>query len=498
MKSKPNVARFAILLFFIISVSSCAGLRPLEKPAPVIHPVYKLSAKIDSLLASPLFNQTQTAVKIISLTRNRVIYERNSRLLMNPASNMKLLTTASALKILGPNYRFDTRLLAVRSTVQDSIIQGDLFLKGGGDPDLISEDLRDLIDQLVFLGIKKINGNLVADAAFLDSLPRGRGWMWDDDPDDYAAHLSALTLNDNCVDVFAKPSDHLFDKVKLFLLPETNYVSVENNGITGDSSQTDNLKISRKWMTGENIITVRDTLPINAPLYQIKINIEDPTLYTVTVFKELLAQNGIDLHGTILKGKTPDGAETLAVHRSQPLTNIVENTNKISDNLSAELLLKTIGAVTGGEPGSAKKGLQAMRNFLQQIGIDSLSYYVVDGSGVSRYDVITADLITSLLAYMYHDFAVGSEYLSSLPIAGVDGTIQNRMTGTAAQGKLRAKTGSLLGVSSLSGYASTQDGDVLAFSILMQNFIRSAKPYRDAQDSIGVWMAKFHWGSGKK
>ena len=486
-------SRFLIPAVGIIFLTSCAGIMPKEKALKPHNPVQNLGAKIDSLLASPLFKETQAGIKIVSLTKNRLIYDHNSDLLLNPASNMKLLTTATALTILRPNFTFKTCLLADSTTVHDSVISGNLYLKGGGDPDLVVEDLQDLINQLQVDGIVHITGNLVADASALDSLPRGKGWMWDDDPDDYAAHLSALTLNDNCVDVIAKPSDKILDKVKLFIFPQTNYVSIENNGITGDSLQTSNLKISRQWMTCQNVITVQDTLPANAPPYQITVNIEDPTLYTATVFSELLGNNHIKIDGHILKGISPADAETLGVHNSQPLRDVVENTNKISDNLSAELLLKTVGAFRRGEPGTAKKGLQAMREFLQETGTDSSSYYVVDGSGVSRYDVINANLIVRLLRYMYNDFTVSSEYLTSLPIAGVDGTIQNRMIGTAAQGKLRAKTGSLKGVSSLSGYVPTQDGDVWAFSILMQNFIGTATPYRAAQDSIGVWMAKFRW-----
>ncbi|NOY78110.1 MAG: D-alanyl-D-alanine carboxypeptidase/D-alanyl-D-alanine-endopeptidase [Calditrichaeota bacterium] len=484
--------RTILILAGLILFTSCAGVVPKKERVKPRNPVKNLQEKIDSLLTTPLFKETQAAVKIISLTNHTVIYDRNSDLLLNPASNMKLLTTATALTLLRPNFTFKTCLLADSASVGDSVITGNLYLKGGGDPDLVVEDLQDLIDQLQVDGISHITGNLVADAAALDSLPRGKGWMWDDDPDDYAAHLSALTLNDNCVNVLAKPSEKISDKVKLFIFPQTHYVTVENNGVTGDSAQANSLKISRKWMTCENVITVKDTLPVNAPPYQITLNIEDPTRYTATVFGELLKKNGIQIDGHILKGISPDAAETLAVHKSHPLRDVVENTNKISDNLSAELLLKTVGAVTRGEPGTAEKGLQAMRQFLQSIGIDSTSYFVVDGSGVSRYDVINADLITRLLAHMYGDFTVSSEYLTSLPIAGVDGTLQKRMIGTAAQGKLRAKTGSLRGVSSLSGYVPTQDGDVWAFSMLMQNFVGSASPYRAVQDSIGVWMAKFH------
>jgi len=495
MKKEYSRLFFRLILIFVATfvLTSCAGIIPKEKIGKPRNPVQNLRMKIDSLLASPLFKETQAGVKIVSLTKNRGLYDHNSDLLLNPASNMKLLTTAAALTILRPNFTFKTLLLADSTTVHDSVVSGNLYLKGSGDPDLVSEDLQDLINQLRVAGVTHITGNLIADASALDSLPRGEGWMWDDDPDDYAAHLSALTLNDNCVNVIAKPSDKILDKVKLFILPQTNYVSVENNGITGDSSQTSTLKISRKWMTCENVITVQDTLPLNAPPYETTLNIEDPTLYTATVFSELLRNNHIKIDGRILKGASPSAAETLAVHSSHPLRDVVENTNKISDNLSAELLLKTIGSFTRGEPGTAKKGLQALRKFLQKTGSDSASYYVVDGSGVSRYDVINANVIVRLLTHMFNDFTVSSEYLTSLPIAGVDGTIQNRMLGTTAQGKLRAKTGSLRGVSSLSGYVPTQDGDVLAFSILMQNFVGSAAPYRAAQDSIGVWMARFHW-----
>ena len=473
---------------------SCAGMHVKVEEAPTsVHSLSLLRTKIDSLLSSPLFRQTQTGIEIYSLNRNRVLYARNSHILFNPASNMKLLTTALALKTLGPDFRFKTLLLADSATVRDSSVTGNLYLKGGADPDLISEELQDLIDQLEFRGIREIDGNLIADATFLDSLPRGKGWMWDDDPDDYAAHLSALSLNDNCVDVLARPGNRVMDSVFVFILPETHYVQLDNRGVTGDSTQLLSLKISRRWLTCDNTITVRDTLPISVPKYEIHLNIEKPSLYAATVFAEMLGKNGIRFHGQIFRGTAPTAAETLAVHSSHPLREVIENTNKISDNLSAELLLKTVGAVKSGLPGTSAKGIQALKDFLQQVGIDSSSFYVTDGSGVSRYDVIYADLLVKLLAFMYRDFAVGHEYLASLPIAGVDGTIQNRMRGTAAQGILRAKTGSLRGVSSLSGYVPTSDGDVLAFSILMQNFIGSAAPYRAAQDSIGVWLAKFRW-----
>ncbi len=492
MFSKSPLFRLMLFLFLLLTLS-CAGVRPPAGPKSEKYPVRQLGARIDSLLSTPLFNQTQAGIKIYSLGHDRVLYEHNSHLLLNPASNMKLLTTALALKTLGPDFRFQTLLLADSASVNDSVVQGNLYLKGGADPDLVSEDFQDLINQLDFKGITKIEGNLIADDTFLDSLPRGKGWMWDDDPDDYAAHLSALSLNDNCVDVFARPGQNVLDSVFVFWVPETRYVSLDNQGVTGDSSQAQTLKISRRWMTCENVLTVRDTLPLSVPSYEIHINIENPTLYAATVFSEMLQKNGIQWKGRILRGQAPAFPESLAVHNSHPLRAVVENTNKVSDNLSAELLLKTVGAIQGGQPGTAAKGIRALHTFLQQIGIDSTSYYVVDGSGVSRYDVITADLLVNLLTAMYKDFSVQSEYLASLPIAGVDGTIQNRMKDTPAAGKLRAKTGSLRGVSSLSGYVPTEDGDVLVFSILMQNFVGSAAPYRAAQDSIGVWLTRFHW-----
>ncbi len=487
---------FPLLLSVLLSIFllSCAGGRPLlRQKKSAQNSLVTLQTKIDSLLATPLFKQTQVGLKIFSLNKNRVLYARNSSLLLNPASNMKLLTTALALKTLGPNFRFRTLLLADSTAVRDSVIDGNLFLKGGADPDLVAEDFQDLVDQLKFRGIREIRGDLIADDTFLDSLPRGNGWMWDDDPDDYAAHLSALSLNDNCVEVFARPGKQVLDSVLVWIVPNTRYVRVDNKGITGDSTQRQSLKISRLWMTCENTITIRDTLPISVPQYDVHINIENPSLYAATVFSEMLKKNAIRFSGNIYRGQAPDFPETLAVHRSHPLRAVVENTNKISDNLSAELLLKTVGAVCCGQPGTAQKGILALKNFLQEAGIDSFSYYVTDGSGVSRYDVITANLLVTLLTTMYRDFSVQSEYLASLPIAGVDGTIQNRMKNTPAQGKLRAKTGSLRGVSSLSGYVPTSDGDVLAFSILMQNFVGSAAPYRAAQDSIGVWLAKFRW-----
>ena len=271
-------------------------------------------------------------------------------------------------------------------------------------------------------------------------------------------------------------------------------MKIANGGLTVDpvdTLQQQAFKVERKWRPAENTVVVEGGMAVGTAERSFVIDVVDAATYTGTLLKELLQKEKIILDGQVRKGTLPENGVVLVQHSSSPLTLAVMNTNKISDNLSAELLLKTVGAEIKGTPGTAEKGISVVKEVLSDIGVDSITYEIVDGSGVSRYDVITPDLIVDLLTEMNRDFRIQAEYKTSLPIAGVDGTLAGRMKDSSAEGKLRAKTGSLRGVSSLSGYTTTADGELVAFSIIMEHFVISTSGIRKIQDHIGDLLSSF-------
>ena len=483
----------ASVLAFIF-LTGCAAQGPFHKPVREQNAIAALQRQIDLALQDSVLQQTRTGIKIVSLKTGETLYQKNSRELFHPASNMKLLTTATALNRLGPDFRFRTLLLADTGSINDSTISGNIYLKGFADPSLNTEDLHRIVKKLRFRGIRRITGNLMCDESYLDDLYLGLGWMWDDASSEDFAPISALSVNDNCVEVTVKPAARPGDSLLVRLEPQTDYMKIENHGVTVDSNDsvlTKAFKVERKWKHPENTIVIEGGLIAGGPERTFKREVIDPARYAGTLFSDLLEQQQISLQGTVLKGVAPDTTILLAEHLSPPLSQIVFHTNKVSHNLSAELLLKTLGAEKKGVPGSAKKGISLIYQFLQEIGIDSTSYKLADGSGVSRYDLVTPELIVALLRAMYHDFRVQAEYQSSLPIAGLDGTLEKRMISTPAEGTLRAKTGTLSGVSALSGYTVTADSEIVAFSVMMEHFVGSASKIRKVQDRIGELLSSF-------
>jgi D-alanyl-D-alanine carboxypeptidase/D-alanyl-D-alanine-endopeptidase (penicillin-binding protein 4) len=483
-----------LLLSFFIFISACAAPKALNKSFLAPRSIAELQHHIDTILQDSSLYQTRTGIKVVSLETGEVLYGKNSELLFHPASNMKLLTTATALAKLGPNFRFKTILAADTASVVDSTINGNLYLKGFANPDLTTKDLWWMVHLLKERGVKRIVGDLICDETYFDDLYLGNGWMWDDASAWYYAPIGALTVNDNCVTVKVKPGRNIGDSLLVYLEPSTSYMKIENYGVTVDSTDTTRLKafkVERKWQQRENTVVVEGGLTPESSEKVFDIEVVDPALYVGTLFNEILQNDNINLQGKILKGPAPDTSLVLFQHSSPPLTETILNTNKISDNLSAELILKTLGAELRGLPGTAKKGLSVIKEFFEEIGVDTTTFKLADGSGLSRYNIVSPDQIVKLLQAMHQDFRVQAEFKASLPIAGVDGTLKNRMKNTPAEGKLRAKTGSLSGVSTLSGYTTTADGELLAFSMMMEHFVVSTSKIRDVQDRIGAVISEF-------
>ena len=480
-----------LFLLFCLAVLNSCGVKSSPTPIKPIEPIRELGGEIETILGDPLLAASNVGVKVVSLSSGNVLYEKDGDKLYHPASTMKLITAAAALVKLGPNYRFRTTLYA--DGIEDGSVIGDVYLKGRGDPRFESRDLEELVEKLAAKGVKTIGGDIVVDEAYFDDIRRGKGWMWDDGPlGGYYSHLSALTINHNGVRVRVSPGRKIGDPVDVQLEPPTRYMKIVNEAATVTASDATTLSIKRQWKPVEaNVLTVRGSMEIGQAEVSRHVDVVDPALYCGTLLKEMLAQKGIVHRGSIRYGIVPNGAVKIANHASVPLSRILWGMNKSSDNLTAELVLKTIGAELKGAPGTAQKGIVAIGEFLNEIGLVSSRYSAADGSGVSRYNLVTASALTNLLTYMFNNFAMMPEYLASLPIAGVDGTLKRRMKDMSARGILRAKTGTMRGVSTLAGYTMTADGEILAFAVLMSNFKGSANLRRRLQDKIGDALTRF-------
>ncbi len=452
-------------------------------------PVRDLRTDIDRLVTDSLFRSSLAGVKVVSLRTNEVLYAHDDSLLLRPASNTKLLTTAAALFLLGSDYRFRTTV-AMDSLPAGGILEGNLYLKGYGDPDLATADLDSLADSLAHSGLTHVRGDLVVDATYFGPEYFPIGWMWDDEPDPDGAPVSALSLNKNCVRVTVAPDSLTHRTATLTVTPPTSYVSLVNCSTVVTDTVRKRISVDRQFEDRSNTIVVRGEILSDSPPVTQRTTVWQPELYAGTVFREALAQRGIVIDGDVRFGLEPDSV-TVVAQTIQPMDSMLVNLNKISDNLSAENTLRVMGAVTFGPPGTTPSGLWARNQALATLGIDTTSFRFVDGSGVSHYDLVTPATLVDVLRAMYHQPSIFPLYYASLPIAGVDGTLSGRMRGTAAQGNLRGKTGTISGVASLSGYVTTADGELLAYSMLMQNFIRRTDLYRAVQDSIGARLAAF-------
>lgn len=441
----------------------------------------KLSDQIDAILKDTLFNRTIAAVEVYDLSTQTVLYKKNNTYLLRPASNLKLFTTAAGLLFLGRNYKFKTKAYYT-GQILNNTLYGDVYIKGGFDPFLKVEDLDSLLVGLKNLKVKKITGSIFADDSSMDSLFWGKGWMWDDDPDPSAPYLSSLNINENSIQVFTVPQK-INKQSKVTFYPESKYYSTQVNviSIKGDSTK---IKVSRDWINRKNKILVNGFQSYKDDVDKSEVNIFRPELFFINLIKEKLYKLDIKLLGNLDTHSTPESAIKISTVNRE-LDSVVIKTNKESNNLGAEMILYALAEKFYGLPAQAENGVKVIDSLITLIGHNPKYYRIVDGSGVSHYNLITTNLIIDLLKYMYSkESNLFNFYYNSLPIAGVDGTLDDRMlTGTAYR-NVHAKTGTLSGVSNLAGYVTAANGNKLVFSILMQNYVGKSNPARDIQDSL--------------
>ena len=452
----------------------------------------QVESGLDDILKDEFFNTTTIALDVYDLTTGEYIYKVNEHRLLNPASNMKLLTSAAGLIFLGPGYNFVTSLQYTGEIVNNTLY-GDLYVVGGFDPLFSTADLDKFLKDLKKAGIKEISGNIYGDVSKKDSVFWGWGWMWDDNPSTDAPYLSALNINSNSIDVYVTGSAQ-GKEPKVTTDPETEYVNIINKAMTS-SVDPQNIHITRDWKGRKNDIYVTGyILPPRfgiADTVERSVNIYRPDLYFLNLFKEHLIKNGIRISGEMKLKKKPFSSKWLSVF-SRRYDSVMTYMNKRSDNLCAEMVLYSLAASFNIYPVTATQGLDVIDSLLTLSGVPKNKYVLADGSGLSRYNLLSAEQVLSVLKYMYSsDPYLFNIFFQSLPVGGVDGTIGKRMNDTDADGKVHAKTGTLKGVSCLSGYVTAKNDHLIAFSILEQNFIDQTSYARYLQDKICQVLAEY-------
>jgi D-alanyl-D-alanine carboxypeptidase/D-alanyl-D-alanine-endopeptidase (penicillin-binding protein 4) len=542
MPKRSFRASVALSLMLCLAASSEAGVAAAKKP-----PKKDLAKEITAVITQPPLDRAHWGIDVVELETGKTLYAQNAEQLFLPASNTKLFTTAAALAIAGPEYRFRTTVEAEGRIDGHGRLLGDLAIIGRGDPNISgralpyalktqrtpphTQILEEMADQVANSGLKIVDGDLIGDDAYYAFERYAEGWAVDDVQWVDGAPVSALTFNDNVVFVNILPGEQPGEKALITVEPETGYYELDNRVVTSAAGVTKRIGIHRD--PGSKKIVLWGSLPLGDAGMKEPLAIEDPAEFVAQLFRTLLERRGITIRGKArarhgegaqffdpipppLKlpapgidnpaasfpsanqappppaaqaGATPQNSpstplsstpaqrapeadypstnKVLAEHFSAPLLDDIRVTNKTSQNLHAELALRLAGKLRGAG-GSFEGGIAAVRQFLLQAGLKEDEFTFLDGSGLSRRDLVTPAAAVQLLIYAARQ-PWGAAFEESLPVSGVDGSLADRFQNTPAAGLIHAKTGSLSHVNALSGYGQTQTGKRFVFSIFCNN-----------------------------
>ena len=465
----------------------------------------RFAKRVDALLGAEPASKGEWGLLIADAETGETLYEQNAAKYFVPASNMKLFTTALALDKLGPEFRFHTTLESTGVVTPEGELSADLVLVGRGDPNLsnrkfpfnLKEEfdgppekvLAELADVLVANGVKKISGDVIGDDSYF---PRERypdGWEVDDMVWEYGAAISALVVNDNTATVTLTPGQAAGDVVQAVVSPRTQDFLVDNEVTTSAANVKADLTLTRE--PDAHLVAVRGTLPEKSAPRKLVLAIEEPALHAATLLKGLLERRGVEIGGGLRARHEAVAAEgitptVLAEHVSIPVGDSVKLVNKISQNLHTEVLLRT-AMRQKGTWNSFDDVAKFAADFYAQLRIAPEDVIQTDGSGLSRHDMVTPRAMLILLRYAQTRPWFES-FFASLPVAGVDGTLEERMKNTPAAGRVHAKTGSVEHVRTMSGFADTAGGRRLAFSFMSNNEYGKNHETTDAMNGLCLAM----------
>ena len=474
-----------------------------------------LSSRVDQIIDRPAARRAFWGVQLVDLDSGEAVYQNNEDKLFVPASNAKLYSTALALTRLGPDRRFTTKLVAGEPLGAGGKIEGDLTLIGGADPNFSSrivpynpkaeygkdplEPIRRLAQQAYDRGLRKVAGNIVGDDSRFVWTPYPEGWSLEDSTWSYGAPISALSFNDNRIEILVRPGAGDGKPAILRLEPAVGYYAVRNLTRTA-TSRTVARTLSIELRPDQKAVRLWGDISVRSPGRELSIAVDDPALFAAVALKQELERVGVEVAGVAaakhydiaeapdLKGGPPVALQTyplqLASIESAPLREIIKVTNKTSQNLHAEMLLREVGYSLRGV-GSHEAGIEEMRTFLGEAGLSPCEVFLSDGSGLSRKDLVRPAATVKLLRHMWNS-PLRDAYVDSLATAGEDGTLDWRFSRSTARSRVSAKTGTLSHITALSGYATTLDGRHLAFSIFVNNFGVSGSYIRNLVDEIVI------------
>ncbi|GGA16670.1 D-alanyl-D-alanine carboxypeptidase/D-alanyl-D-alanine endopeptidase [Psychrobacillus lasiicapitis] len=466
MRKKWSVMVMAWML--VISMFSFQHVAQAEEAVKVT-----LSNSITRIVAEKLAG-ADVSITVRDRHSGEMIYDYNGQTTIKPASNMKLLTTAAALNVLGKDYRFNTSLYTT-GKLSNGVLKGDVYLKGQGDPTLSIEDLQRFAEELKAKGIQKIDGRIVGDDKWFDNDLLTPGIWVGDESYYYAAPISALTTSPNTdydsgTIIVEAIGSAVAESPSIKVTPQIGDLQIVNEAQTVEAGETNTITIERLYQT--NKIVISGNLPIDKTKKE-WVTVQHPTTHTMTMFQAVLTEAGIEFtKDKVFQAATPKSAQLVAMKQSMPLEQLLIPYMKLSNNGIADILVKTMGKVKN-QHGSTKGGLKVLEEYGNSINLNMADWHFKDGSGMSHENSVSSFLVSELL-FKVQDEDWFTTYLNSLPVAAnadrmVGGTLRTRLKDPLTAGKVFAKTGSLTGVSTLSGYLEASSGQSYIFSVLVQN-----------------------------
>lgn len=447
-----------------------------------------LQNEVDALI-NRINPNVNLGMAVVDMTSGKTLYQRNPDRLYIPASNMKLFSEAAALMVLGPDYRFKNQLRISAGRIQQGILQGNLYVQLSGDPSFSRHDLNTLLTTLKEWNIHAIQGNVFIDSKLSAVDPYPPGWLSTDLAYSYGAPNAPVMVDANRLTVTVNPGPTEGDPAVVEVDDGGGNIALNNLATTKANAKGCGVGF---YLDKDNHLTVRGCVGVGQWAVQQRLAIKNPLMYAQAMIKSQLAQEHIQLNGQVELGKTPAGALLIATQYSKLLSQLMADTLKPSDNLYADSLYLHAAAKLKGSPVNWSTAQPIVKNFLQtQTGINFSNAIFTDGSGLSRYSLVTPEQTIGLLKFLYQRFPLSYEYISALPVSGRDGTLQKRFNIPTQQGLVRAKTGTMTGVNSLSGYLYTTNGHTLAFAMYVNRQPGKASgPGRPVLDALCAYFLK--------
>lgn len=459
--------------------------KPAPQPASIVGSD-NLSAEINQIIHS-VDSYANIGVQIKSMKNGELIYSRNEHQFFVPASIMKIITAQAALLYLGPEYKFSTRLVTDAKSVNNGVINGNIYLINSGDPTLTYYDMSDLMTTLKAQQIQQINGNVYIDNTAYDQEKYGPGWIWKDKSSCFAAPITASIINHNCLSFSVLPNK-VGQRASIVGNPQYYVSGIQNDVVTkARPSKSCYIHLTNN---PDGTISVSGCMSKGKAPQGVTTVIYDAVEYDKSMLRDLFKISGIQVNGVIAEAEAPNDAQVIASHQSRPLHELITDMLKMSDNIIAGSLFKKIGELFTRQPGSWTNGSAAVSKILSQRGgIDTRNMNALDGSGLSRDNRVTPAQMMQLLDFAYHHDETNYQFISALPVAGVDGTLKHRLSNIAW--KVRAKTGTMSGVVSLAGYVVTKEKEPLAFVIIVNGQNGMGWKYKEMEDRIVTALSKY-------